>query len=154
MTFHWTLYFSLFLALWSALVGGVFKAFSEFVMAGLLRAEPSAGIESMQHINRTVLRTEFVAALISITVFSSLFAIYALFTFEGPSRYIISLAALVYVTSVYLTTLYGNVPMNKALEKLDYRSPEAASYWIDYGKRWTYFNHIRTLGAIFTRQFR
>lgn len=64
MTFDWTLYFCLFLALWSALVGGVFKAFSEFIMAGLLRAEPAAGIESMQWINRTVLRTEFVAALI------------------------------------------------------------------------------------------
>ena len=37
MTYEWTLYFCLFLALWSAVIGGVFSAFSEFVMSGLLR---------------------------------------------------------------------------------------------------------------------
>lgn len=30
MTYDWTLYFSLFLGIWTALVGGTFKAFSEF----------------------------------------------------------------------------------------------------------------------------
>lgn len=150
MTFHWSLYFCLFLALWSALVGGVFKAFSEFIMAGLLRAEPAAGIESMQWINRTVLRTEFVAALMSIAVFSVLFAVYALFVFTGPGQIVILLAALIYVPSVFLMTIYGNVPMNNRLAKLDHRSDEAASYWATYGKRWTRLNHVRTLGSIVT----
>ncbi|MDA0688344.1 MAG: DUF1772 domain-containing protein [Proteobacteria bacterium] len=150
MTFDWALYFCLFLALWSALVGGVFKAFSEFIMAGLLRAEPAAGIESMQWINRTVLRTEFVAALISIAVFSVLFALYALFVFEGPGQVAILIAAFIYVPSVFLMTMFGNVPMNNRLAKLDHRSNEAAIYWKTYGEQWTRLNHIRTLGSIFT----
>jgi uncharacterized membrane protein len=150
MTFHWSLYFCLFLALWSALVGGVFKAFSEFIMAGLLRAEPAAGIESMQWINRTVLRTEFVAALLSIAVFSVAFAIYALFVFTGPGRLSIVVAALIYIPSVFLMTILGNVPMNNRLEKLDHRSDKAAVYWVIYGKQWTRLNHIRTLGSIVT----
>ena len=33
MTYEWTLYLCLFLALWSAVIGGVFSAFSEFIMA-------------------------------------------------------------------------------------------------------------------------
>ena len=61
MTHDWTLYLSLFLAIWSAVIGGVFSAFSEFIMRGLLRGEPAGGIEAMQHINRTVLRSQFVA---------------------------------------------------------------------------------------------
>jgi len=150
MTFHWTLYFCLFLALWSALVGGVFKAFSEFIMAGLLRAAPAAGIESMQWINRTVLRTEFVAALLSIAVFSAAFALYALFAFAGPGRAIILIAAFIYIPCVFLMTMYGNVPMNNRLAKLDHQSDEAARYWVTYGKQWTRLNHIRTLGCIFT----
>lgn len=150
MTFHWTLYFCLFLALWSALVGGVFKAFSEFIMAGLLRAEPAAGIESMQWINRTVLRTEFVAALMSIAVFSVLFAIYALFVFEGPGQVAILIAAFIYMPCVFLMTMFGNVPMNNRLAKLDHRSSEAADYWVIYVKQWTRLNHIRTLGSIVT----
>lgn len=150
MAFHWTLYFCVFLALWSALVGGVFKAFSEFIMAGLLRAEPAAGIESMQHINRTVLRTEFVAALISIAVFSIAFAAYALVVIVGPGQYAILGAALVYVPSVFMMTMFGNVPMNERLARLDHRSEEAATYWVIYGKQWTRLNHVRTLGSIFT----
>ena len=150
MTFHWSLYFCLFLALWSALVGGVFKAFSEFIMAGLLRTEAAAGIESMQQINQTVLRTEFLAALISIAVFSVLFALYALFVFEGPGQVVLVSAAAVYVPSVFLLTMYGNVPMNNRLAQLDHRSDEAAIYWRTYAKQWTRLNHIRTLGSIFT----
>lgn len=150
MTYHWTLYFCLFLALWSALVAGVFKAFSEFIMAGLLQAEPAAGIQSMQWINRTVLRTEFVAALISIAVFSLLFAIYAMIAFQGPSQVAIVAAAFIYVPSVFLMTIYGNVPMNNQLAEFDYRSDEAAIYWKTYNKQWTRLNHIRTLGSIFT----
>ena len=46
MTYEWTLYFCLFLALWSAVIGGVFSAFSEFVMSGLLRTAPAGGIEA------------------------------------------------------------------------------------------------------------
>lgn len=83
MTYDWTLYFSLFLGIWTALVGGTFKAFSEFIMSGLLRAAPSGGIESMQHINRTVIKTEFVWALILIAILSTVFAIYAVTQFKG-----------------------------------------------------------------------
>ena len=150
MSFHWTLYFCLFLGLWSALVAGVFKAFSEFIMSGLLRTNPAAGIESMQQINITVLRTEFVSALISISVFSTAFAGYALFTFEGASAVVIVLAAAVYLPSVFLVTVLGNVPMNKKLEKMDLHSLRAVDYWNEYGVKWTRLNHLRTLGSIFT----
>lgn len=148
MTFHWSLYFCLFLALWSGLVAGVFKAFSEFIMSGLRRAEASSGIEAMQQINVTVLRSEFVAALISIAVFSSLFAVYSLFSFHGPSRIVLILAALVYVPTVFLVTMFGNVPMNERLAGLDHRSTDARDYWQRYGKDWTRLNHWRTVGSI------
>lgn len=150
MTFHWTFYFCLFLGLWSALVAGVFKAFPEFIMSRLFLARPAAGIESMQQINRTVLRTEFVAALISIAVFSSLFALYALFVFEEASRIVIALAAIVYVPSVFIVTIKGNVPMNQRLDKLDFQTADAESYWSEYVVRWTKLNHVRTLGSILT----
>lgn len=150
MTYEWTLYFCLFLALWSALIGGVFSAFSEFVMAGLLRAAPAGGIESMQQINRTVLKTQFVAGILSIAGFSVLFAIYSLAVFEGPAQTAIVLAALVYVPAVFLMTMFGNVPMNKKLERLDCTSPEAEIYWVEYGRVWTRLNHVRSLGSILT----
>ena len=150
MTYEWTLYFCLFLALWSAVIGGVFSAFSEFIMAGLLRAEPAGGIESMQHINRTVLRTQFVAGIFLITFFSIAFAVYAVTAFDGVARYLLILAALVYGPSVFLMTLFGNVPMNRKLERLDHTSPEAKTYWLHYGRVWTRLNHVRTVGSCLT----
>ncbi|MEL6190179.1 MAG: hypothetical protein AAFU79_36615, partial [Myxococcota bacterium] len=41
-------------SVWSALVGGILYAFSTFVMPGLARQVPSAGVAAMQSVNETV----------------------------------------------------------------------------------------------------
>ena len=150
MTHDWALYLSLFLAIWSAVIGGVFSAFSEFVMRGLLRAEPAGGIEAMQHINRTVLRTQFVAGILVIAPLSIVIGIYAANALDGAARVALTAAPLVYVPTVFLMTMFGNVPMNNRLERLDHRSIEAADYWQVYGRDWTRLNHLRTFGSVLT----
>lgn len=150
MPYEWTLYFSLFLALWSAVIGGVFSAFSEFIMAGLLRASPAGGIDAMQQINRTVIKTQFVAGLILIAPLSIAFAIYAQIGLDGVARTAILVASLVYVPSVFLMTIMGNVPMNNKLDRLDPNTVEAETYWIRYGRVWTRLNHFRSLGSVLT----
>ena len=150
MTYDWTLYLALFLSIWSAVVGGVFSAFSEFIMRGLLRAEPAGGIEAMQHINRTVLRSQFVAGLLVIAPMSVITGVYASGALDGVARTALIAAPLVYVPTVFLMTLFGNVPMNNRLDRLDYRSTEAATYWQTYGRHWTRLNHVRTVGSVLT----
>ncbi|MEQ8405717.1 MAG: DUF1772 domain-containing protein [Oceanicaulis sp.] len=150
MTYDWPLYVCLFLALWSAVIGGVFSAFSEFVMSGLRKTAPAGGIEAMQHINRTVLRTQFVAGLLSIAPFSVLFAGYGATVFDGAALVTLVLAPIVYLPTVLLMTIFANVPMNNRLDRLDHQSAEAELYWAEYGRNWTRLNHIRTLGSILT----
>lgn len=150
MMVDWMAFLCLALAVWTALIGGVFKAFSEFVMAGLLRAKPAGGIEAMQQINRTVLRTEFVFALVAMGIIAPLVAVYGVIALDGVARAALVLAALIYVPSVFLMTIAGNVPMNKRLDRLDQTSDEAARYWTAYGRDWTRLNHFRTLGCILT----
>lgn len=150
MTYEWPLYFCLFLALWSAIIGGVFSAFSEFVMSGLLRTAPIGGIEAMQHINRTVIKTQFVAGILSIALFSVLFALYSLTVLEGTALVTLILAPTVYLPSVFFMTMFGNVPMNNKLDRFDHTTSEAEAYWVQYGRDWTRLNHIRTLGSILT----
>lgn len=150
MTYEWTLYFILFLALWSAVIAGVFSAFSEFIMAGLLRGSPASGVEAMQQINRTVIRTQFVAGIMLIPFLAVGLALYAIIHFEGTLLATLILAPAVYVPSVFLMTLFGNVPMNDRLDRLDHRSPEAEAYWREYGRDWTRLNHVRTLGSLIT----
>ncbi|MEM6653341.1 MAG: anthrone oxygenase family protein [Pseudomonadota bacterium] len=150
MTYEWTLYLCLFLALWSAVIGGVFSAFSEFIMSGLLRAEPAAGIEAMQHINRTVIKTQFVAGILFIAPLSVCLAVYSLNNFDGAARFATLIAPVVYLPTVFLMTIFGNVPMNNKLDRLNHKDPEAERYWREYGQDWTRLNHIRTFGSILT----
>lgn len=153
MTYEWTLYLCLLLALWSAVVGGVFSAFSEFIMSALLRAEPAAGIEAMQHINHTVIKTQFVAGILLIAPLSVFLAVYGLNHSDGAARVALLLASVVYLPTVFLMTIFGNVPMNNKLDRLDHTDPEAERYWREYGRSWTRLNHIRTIGSVLTAVF-
>jgi len=150
MAYEWTLYFCLFLALWSAVVGGVFSAFSEFVMSALLRTAAAGGIEAMQHINRTVIRTQFVLGILSVAVLSVLFALYSMTAFEGAALATLVLAPTVYLPTVFFMTVFGNVPMNNKLSRFDHTTAEAEAYWREYGRDWTRLNHFRSIGSILT----
>lgn len=150
MTISAAMAICLALAVWSALVGGVFKAFSEFIMRALARTAPACGIAAMQQINRVVLRTEFVFAIIAIAVIAPLFAAFAAFALRVTAATLLALAAAIYVTAVFMVTVFGNVPMNNRLDALDPESPAAAQYWRHYLMHWTRLNHARTLGCVVT----
>ena len=134
----------------SALVAGVFQSFSDFVMAGLGRARPAGGIESMQHINRTVFRSVFLTSFLLLVPATMLFGGYTLFTTDSPDRGYIAAATGIYLVTVFGVTMFGNVPMTKHLDQLDFDSEEAANYWRVYCRDWTRWNHVRTFGAAAT----
>jgi uncharacterized membrane protein len=150
MTYEWPLYLCLFISLWSAIVGGVFSAFSEFIMSALRKASPTAGIEVMQQINRTVIRTQFVAGILLIGPLSILATGFALWNFEGAALVTLILASVVYLSSVLFMTMLGNVLMNNKLDRLGHTSNEASLYWTEYGRVWTRLNHFRSVGSIVT----
>ncbi len=146
----WVVYTALALGLASALVGGVFQSFSDFVMRGLILAEPAGGMESMQQLNRTVFRSAFLATFLALVPATIAFALYASFRVSGSAQALIIAAAVVYVLLVFAVTVGGNVPMNEALDKLAPTSMEGRTYWVTYGRVWTRWNHVRTLGSIAT----
>ncbi len=150
MTTNWSVYACLIVGLSAALVAGVFQSFSDFVMRGLLLAQPAGGIESMQHINRTVFRSVFIASFVALVPVTVGFAIYAGFYLGGPGRTLIIAGAVSYVVAVFLVTAFGNVPMNEHLDAMAFGSPEAATYWQKYGRDWTLLNHVRTFGSVAT----
>lgn len=145
---EWFFWLCLLLAVWTALEGGVFKAFSEFIMRALARPAPAVGVSAMQEINRTVLGTEFVFAILALGAVIPLFAIAALMCSQGLAVTLIAIAALAYVPFVPGMTIFGNVPMNDRLDRLDPASDEAAAYWPLYVRRWTLMNHARMAGCI------
>ena len=150
MTTNWVVYTCLFLGLSSALVAGVFQAFSDFVMRGLMLSAPTGGIESMQHINRTVFKSAFLSMLLALVPITLVFAGYAWFKLNGSAQTFILLAAVIYMVTVFLVTIVRNVPMNERLASMAHTSAEAEYYWSTYGREWTRWNHVRTLGSVAT----
>ena len=149
----WVVYATFAAGLTTALVAGVFQSFSDFVMAGLVRAAPAGGIEAMQQLNRTVFRSVFLASFIALVPITLGLALYGGFALGGPARTLLIAAAVVYLLSVFLVTAFGNVPMNERLDALPHTSEAAAAYWGTYGRVWTLWNHVRTLGSVVTAAF-
>jgi len=143
------IYLCLILGLSSALVGGVFQAFSDFVMRGLARCDSAAGIQAMQHINRSVFKSVFLYTFLALMPASIVFAFLTPIIFD-TGHFLVWMAAAIYGVTVFCVTIIGNVPMNENLDRLNYSNSESHDYWIHYVKQWTRLNHIRTLGAIAT----
>lgn len=150
MLLEWTVTACLFLGLSSAMVAGVFQSFSDFVMQGLVRATPAGGIEAMQQLNRTVFRSVFLATFLALVPASIAYATYAFLNMYGLAQRLIVVASLVYVITVFLVTMRGNVPLNERLDKMDHTSAEAADFWQTYGRVWTHWNTVRTIGSTVT----
>ena len=100
----------------SALVGGVFFAFSTFVMRALAGMESSQGVLAMQRINLAVINPWFLGV------------------FLGTVLYLVGSAGV---------TMAFNVPRNNRLAALEPASTEAATYWPAYAREWLWWNHVR-----------
>ena len=83
-----------FAALAYALLGGVFLAFSDFIMRSLALTGGHGGIEAMQVINREVFRWVFMVLFLGMAPGSLLIAGYGAFGISGPAGTLIMLAAI------------------------------------------------------------
>ena len=131
-----------------ALVGGVFLAFSDFIMRSLAHTSGIGGVDAMQVINREVFRWVFMALFIGMAPVSLAIAGYGWFAVgHGPGT-MFMLAGLTYVVGCFCVTVFFNVPMNEALAGMDASSSVARDYWTGtYLPRWTFWNSVRTFAC-------
>ncbi len=131
-----------------ALVSGVFLTFSDFVMRSLNSAEPVAGVEVMQVINREVFRSIFMGLLLGMSALSPFLAGFAYFNLSGSVSALIMVGGMLYFIGVFVVSLVFNVPMNNQLDTKEYSGKGAAIYWKNiYYPRWTFWNYIRAIAA-------
>jgi uncharacterized membrane protein len=131
-----------------AIVGGVFLTFSDFVMKSLDGADAAAGIDVMQRINRDVFSSVFMALLLGMAALAPIIVGYAYLHLSGPACTLIITGGLVYLVGVFAVTAIMNVPMNNALEAMEYSSIEAIAYWKStYVIDWTNWNWMRAVAS-------
>lgn len=132
----------------SALMGGLFFAFSTAVMGALGRLEPAAGIAAMQRINEVIQNPVFFLAFFGPALLAITIGVAALAGWsEGRGLPLIAGSAI-YLTGIIAVTVLFNVPMNNALAAADPASAEGARIWADYLARWTAWNHVRTVAGL------
>ena len=132
----------------SALVGGIFFAFSSFIMKALAGVPSEEGIGAMQSINVVVLNPSFLGAFMGTAVLSLVAGGLALAGWGRPSAPFFLSGAIVYLVGTFLVTVLGNVPLNDQLAAVSATDPGARDVWKLYLGRWTMWNHVRTAAAM------
>jgi uncharacterized membrane protein len=135
-------------ALGCGAMGGVFFAFSGFVMQGLRRLPAAQGIAAMQSINVTAVTPAFMGALFGTALACIALIVAGLTMLDEPfAPYLVGGGGLYVVGTIALTIAY-HVPRNDALAKVDPQSAGAASTWTRYDAEWTAGNHVRAAAAL------
>ncbi len=128
-----------------AMVGGVFLAFSDFIMRSLARTGGHGGVEAMQVINREVFRWIFMALLLGMAAGSLGIIVFGALALPGPGSMLILLSGLVYLIGCFGVTMFCNVPLNNALAGMKTATQTTHDYWLEtYVPRWTFWNSVRT----------
>ena len=145
----WVSFFLHATALSYAIVGGVFLAFSDFIMRALANTPGTGGLAAMQEINRSVFRWVLIGLFLGLAPVSLALAGLALFTFDGPARALTASAGGLYLTGCFGVTALGNVPLNTTLGRHSPAATEAQTYWKEiYLPVWTRLNTVRTLACV------
>ena len=132
----------------SALIGGIFFAFSNFIMKALARVPSSEGMLAMQTINITVLNPGFLGAFMGMALIGMMLAIVASVGWESASSPYLLGGAAAYVGGTWFVTVQGNVPLNEKLAAVKPDDPESIIVWEHYLEHWTKLNTKRAGAAI------
>lgn len=139
---------TLLLCIGAGIVGGVFFAFSTFVMKALAQLPASQGIAAMQRINVVVLNPLFMAAFLGTALLSAACVLISVMDWGSVPSFLLFAAGLVYLLGSFLVTIGFNVPHNERLASLDPESSQAAGYWLVYLREWLLWNHVRLVASV------
>jgi uncharacterized membrane protein len=131
----------------TALVGGVFFAFSTFVMKALAQLPPAHGIGAMQRINVIVVNPLFLGLFLGTAVVAVISVVAGSVTWGTPGAALLLVAGVTYLVGSLGVTVGFNIPRNDHLASLEAESAEAASYWPVYLREWLFWNHVRTVAS-------
>lgn len=133
----------------TALIAGLFYAYSCSVVLGLGKLSDSEYLRAMQSINREILNPVFFVSFIGAAILLPVTAF--LFRGQQPAFIFLLLASVAYLIGVFGVTVAGNVPLNDLLGKFDIAgsSAEAVKQMREtFENRWNFLNNIRTVFSV------
>jgi uncharacterized membrane protein len=141
--------FLLVTALASGLIAGLFYAYSCSVNPGLGALSDANYLSAMQSINRAILNPVFFFS------FMGTLLLLPLSTYQhfgtGNRFYLLLAATVVYVVGTFGVTMFGNVPLNDALDKINLTTAtaqELGAHRLKFEVSWNRLHAIRTYASI------
>lgn len=134
-------------AIGCGLMGGVYFAFSVFVMAALERTGAPTGAAAMNAINTVIVRSAFIPLFFATSVAAVALAVLGALRWGEPGALAMLAGGVIYVVGMPVVTMRFNVPLNNALERGDPATADGAALWSRYVTRWTRWNHVRTVAS-------
>ncbi len=134
-----------------ALTAGLFYAWEVSVIPGTKKISDRSYVEAMQSINRAILNpwffVMFLGSVLSLPALS-----YLQYTVAVDGRFwLITAATSIYLVGMLGVTMFGNVPLNEALDKVEITilaQDELDQTRQTYEKRWNRLNKVRTVAAL------
>lgn len=132
-------------ATFTALMAGLFYAWSCSVMLGFARLNDREFVSAMQKTNRAIQNPVFFAAFFG----APIFLIISTFLHFGLPRFVFLFSAtFLYLVGTFGVTMVGNVPMNNRLDQFNLKSAtegEITEQRANFERRWNNLNTIRTV---------
>jgi uncharacterized membrane protein len=134
-------------AIGSGIVGGIFYAFSSFVMAALARIPAAQGAAAMNSISVTVINPSFMIAFMGTGIVCLIAGGSSLFRWSQPGAKWALTASIVCLVGCIGVTMAFNVPLNDKLASLA-DTPQAAGFWSQYLASWNPWNHVLSMAGV------
>ncbi|PZU58401.1 MAG: hypothetical protein DI547_10115 [Sphingobium sp.] len=132
----------------TGLIGGLFFAFSNFVLHALDRLPAAQAIMAMQRINATVLNPLFLGIFFGTAVIAVAAAALSLSSRGDAAVWLSVLGAALYVGGVVVVTMRYNVPLNNRLAAIATSHADPSDDWAAYARPWLQWNHVRTVASL------
>ena len=128
-------------------IGGVYFAFSFFVMQSFKKINSSDAIRAMNSINLVILKSPFMGLFFFSSFIAFILFLESLFLYELNSNQ--GFSSLIFLIGMFLCTAAKNVPLNKKLADVNFNDPsrDLENEWNYYYKNWIKWNHIRTVSC-------
>ncbi|GAB2560531.1 anthrone oxygenase family protein [Spirosoma areae] len=135
----------------TALMAGLFYAYSCSVNPGLHRLPDAAYLAAMQSINRAILNPVFFIGFLGTALLLPL-SVWVHYGQPVSVRFWLLLGAtVVYVGGVLGVTMLGNVPLNEALDAFDLQTASVAGITTQrtaFEVPWNKLNTVRTVASV------
>jgi uncharacterized membrane protein len=136
----------------AGLVGGIFFAFSNFVMPALAQQPGTNGARAMQTINVTVLNPLFFVVFFGTGLVALGVAIATPNVGSAPGAFLAWIGTALYLFGTLGVTMVFNVPLNDRLASAATEG-SLSETWSHFLPAWTWWNHVRTIAAVLAAAF-